>query len=191
MPRKMELPKNLLQHSIKDYTGRQFQYWIYEVDAKAKYNCHLFTLVCDSNDALNDYWEDLTENIAVNFQINLEKEIERWNIYLLFLLENEVLKEIKYKVEQDKYSCRKLVEDGLKRKEFSDVYIRQLIQDKIFAVRQFNSEKIIQFTSTRKSVETIIRATDNNIFSALEGFKSNNKIGGFYSKFKGPDNGNK
>jgi hypothetical protein len=189
MPHKMELPKNLLQNSKNDYAGRQFQYWIYEVDAKAKYTCHLFTLVCNDNDALDAYWEDLTENIAINFQINLDKEIERWNIYLLFLLENEVPKEIKYKIEQDKYSCRKLVEDDLKTREFSDIYIAQLIQDKIFSVREINSDSMKDPALISKSVESIIEVTDSKILLALDGFKSNKQIGIFYSKFKGLNNG--
>ncbi|MEO6546799.1 MAG: ABC-three component system middle component 1 [Ferruginibacter sp.] len=189
MLHKMELPKNLLQNSKKDYADRQFEYWIYELDAKTKYTCHLFTLVCKNIDALNDYWEDITENIAINFQITLDSDIERWNIYLLFLLENEVPKRIKYKIEQDKYSCRKLVEDGLKTKEFSPVYIEQLIQDKIFSVRQISNDKVIQYAPIGRSVETIIRAVDDKILSALKGFTSNKQIGTFYSKFKSPHNG--
>ena len=189
MLNKKELPQNLLLNAQKEYADRQIEYWTYDVEAKAPYSCHMFTIVCNNNTALSDCWEDLTENIAINFQIDLEREIERWNIYLLFLLENEVPKEIKYKVEQDKYCCRKLVEDCLKTKEFSDVYIRQLIQDKIFSVRQINSEKMIGSTSVSKSIETIIRATDDKILPALDGFKSNKQIGAFYSKFKGSNNG--
>ncbi len=189
MLHRKELPKNLVLNAKKQYADRQLEYWTYEVDTQARYSCHLFTIVCNGNAALNDYWEDLTENIAINFQINLEREIERWNIYLIFLLENEVPKEIKYKVEQDKYCCRKLVEDCLKKNEFSEVYIQQLIQDKIFSVRQINNDKMIDPTSISKSIETIIRATDDKILSALEGFKSNKQIGPFYSKFKGNNNG--
>ncbi len=189
MPHKMELPQNLLQNSKNNYSEKQLEYWIFELDAKVPYSCHLFTIVCNDNATLSDCWEDLTENIAINFQINLEREIERWNIYLIFLLENEVPKEIKYKVEQDKYCCRKLVEDNLKTKEFSDVYIQQLIQDKIFSVRQINNDKLIESTSVSKSVETIIREADDKILQALDGFKSNKQIGAFYSKLKGPING--
>ena len=189
MLHKNELPQNLLRNSKKEYADRQLEYWTYDVDAKAPYSCHLFTIAYSDNSALSDYWEDLTENIAINFQINLEREIERWNIYLIFLLENEVPKEIKYKVEQDKYCCRKLVEDCLKTKEFSGDYIMQLIQDKIFSVRQVNNDRMIESTSVSKSAETIIQATDDKILPALEGFKSNKQIGAFYSKFKRHNNG--
>lgn len=182
---KNELPQNLFLNNHKDYANRQLQYWTYQVNAKAPYLCHLFTLVCNDNDALNDYWENLTENIAINFQIDIEKEIERWNIYVVFLLENEVPKEIKYKIEQDKYCCRKLVEDCLKTSDFPDAYITKLIQDKIFSVRQANNYKIKGTTSINQSVEKIIQTANDKILPALEGFKSNKQIGGFYKKFKG------
>lgn len=185
MLHKNVLPKNLFLNNQKDYENRQLEYWTYQVDAKAPYLCHLFTLVCNDNAALNDCWEDITENIAINFQIDIEKEIERWNIYLVFLLENEVPKEIKYKIEQDKYCCRKLVEDCLKINDFSDAYIGQVIQDKIFSVRQVNNNKIMETTSFNQSVEKIIQTADDKILPALEGFKSNNQIGAFYNKFKG------
>ena len=186
MLHKRELPQNLFLNAIKEYNWK-LEYWNYEVGANNPYFCHLFTVICNDRIALNDFWEDLTDNIAINFQINLEKEIERWNIYLIFLLENEVSKEVKYKIEQDKYCCRKLVEDRLKTKEFSEVYIKQLIQDKIFSLCK--TDKTTQPTSVNKSVKTIIRATDDKILSALEGFKSNKHIGAFYSKYKGTNNG--
>ena len=185
---KKEFIQNLLLNANKNYTDRQLEYWTYEVDAKAPYSCHLFTMVCNDNAILNDYWEDLTENIAVNFQINLEREIDRWNIYLIFLLENEVPKEIKYKIEQDKYCCRKLVEDNLKTNEFNEALIKQLIQDKIFAVRHIHNESVVNSPSIEKNVETIIKLTDDKILPALEGFKSNKQIGPFYLKFKGAHN---
>ncbi|WP_217607184.1 ABC-three component system middle component 1 [Chitinophaga sp. GbtcB8] len=189
MLHKKEFPQNFLLNAKNEYADRQFEYWTYEVDARAPYSCHLFTIVCNGNAALSDCWEDLTENIAINFQINLEREIERWNIYLLFLLENEVPKEIKYKVEQDKYCCRKLVEDNLKTSEFSEAYISQLIQDKIFSVRQINSDKTMEGLSISRSVETIIQAANGNILPALKDFKSNKHISPFYLKFKGLNNG--
>lgn len=185
MLHKKELPHNLLLNAKQKYSDTQLEYWTYEVSAKVHYSCHLFTIVCNDNDALSDYWEDITENIAINFQIDIEKEIERWNIYVVFLLENEVPKEIKYKIEQDKYCCRKLVEDCLKTSDFPDAYITQLIEDKIFSVRQNNKNKIMETTSINESVEKIIQTTDDKILPALEGFKSNKQISGFYKKFKG------
>lgn len=185
---KQETLQNLLLNSNKDYTEKQLNYWTYQVDAKAPYLCHLFTLACNDNAILSEYWEDLTENIAINFQINLEKEIDRWNIYLIFLLENEVPKEIKYKVEQDKYCCRKLVEDSLKTTEFNDAFIERLIHDKIFSVRHINTGSVANSASADESVESIIKSTDDKILPALAGFKSNKLIGPFYSKFKGTHN---
>ncbi|HAF30875.1 MAG TPA: hypothetical protein DCG75_17695 [Bacteroidales bacterium] len=188
MLHKRDLPQNLLLNSMKDYTERQLEYWIYEVDAKAPYTCHLFTLVCNDNEILNDIWEDLTENIAINFQINLEKEIERWNIYLIFLLENEVPKEIKYKVEQDKYCCRKLVEDNLKKTNFSDDVISGLIKEKIFSIHMETNKASANVPTVDKKIEAIIKEADGNILTALKGFRSNQQIAPFYSKFKGNDN---
>lgn len=185
MLHKKELPHNLLLNAKQKYSDTQLEYWTYEVTAKASYFCHLFTIVCNDNKVLSDYWEDITENIAINFQIDIEKEIERWNIYLVFLLENEVPKEIKYKIEQDKYCCRKLVEDCLKTKNFPDAYVEQLIHDKIFSVRQGNTNKITEVTSVSQSVEKIIQTADEKILPALDGFKSNKQIGEFYKKFKG------
>jgi len=187
MLRNLELPENLLQDAKKDYAERQLEYWAYVIDAEVPYTCHLFTLACSTNDALKDYWEDLTENIAINFQTNLEKEIERWNIYLLFLLENEVPKEIKYKIEQDKYCCRKLVEDNLKTFDFSEDYISQLIREKVFSIYTTTKEAASSVHTIDKNIITIIKKADTNILAALKGFKSNKQITPFYSKYKGYD----
>ncbi len=188
MLHKRDLPQNLLLTAKKDYTDRQLEYWIYDMDAKTPYSCHLFTIVCNDYLVLNDIWEDLTENIAINFQINLQEEIERWNIYLLFLLENEVPKEIKYKVEQDKYSCRKLVEDNLKKTIFSEDDISRLIREKIFTVHAETKKASESVPAVDKKIETIIKEADGNILKALKGFKSNQQIASFYSKFKGNEN---
>jgi hypothetical protein len=181
---KSELPKDLLQNSKKEYVGKQLDYWTYKVPTRVPYNCHLFTLVCLESKELDECWEDLTENIAVNFQINLNSEVERWNIYLLLLFEKEVSKEIKYKIEQDKYCCRKLVEDNLKTSDFSEKYVSRLIEEKIFSLHMETSKIDVPTTLVEKTIEAIIEESNHNILQALAEFKNNNQIGPFYKKFK-------
>ena len=58
---------------------------------------------------LTNQWKAITEFIAVYFQSSLRNEFSVWNIYLFFILEQEIKDDIKYIIENDTFSSRKII----------------------------------------------------------------------------------
>lgn len=54
------------------------------------------------------YWENINENIAVLSQRYLHGEAAPWNVYLLISTPEDLLKDVKYKIENDRYASRKI-----------------------------------------------------------------------------------
>lgn len=76
----------------------------------------VFSFIIESEDLLNRNWESITSTIASYYQSKFEeegKEFERWNIYIFFIIKEEVSTQLKYKIENDKFSSRKIVQDKM------------------------------------------------------------------------------
>ncbi|SFN16380.1 hypothetical protein SAMN05421738_107149 [Algoriella xinjiangensis] len=58
---------------------------------------------------LTNKWKAITEFIAVHFQSLLRNEFSIWNIYLFFILEQEIKDDLKYIIENDTFSSRKII----------------------------------------------------------------------------------
>lgn len=69
----------------------------------------IFFVKVPNTDILTKKWKAISEFIAVYFQSKLTSEFSLWNLYLMFISESEVNIEIKYQIENDTFSSRKLV----------------------------------------------------------------------------------
>lgn len=58
---------------------------------------------------LTNRWKAITEFIAIHFQSSLNNEFSVWNIYLFFILEQEIKDDLKYIIENDTFSSRKII----------------------------------------------------------------------------------
>ncbi|MEF7658506.1 ABC-three component system middle component 1 [Bacillus thuringiensis] len=125
------------------------------IKSEKLYNVYIFTMILDSQDELMNTWEDISSDIAFYFQGGLESEIEIWNIYVLFLVQGSVDGKIRYFVEQNKYSSRKLVIEGVTR-PITGEDIESIINEKLFYVR------IPSVSSMDDSAETISNTLENN-----------------------------
>jgi hypothetical protein len=123
---------------VKSVSGWSKQYENFEL--------HVFSAVFETDEILNKFWQPLNDRIAVSFQPKLEKEIEAWNIYLIFLIKNPVSKKVKYKIEQDKFSCRKLVFDNFNEEEWGKL---NEIED---AIPLFISERLFDIKLVKSSI---------------------------------------
>jgi len=64
-------------------------------------------------------WENISKEIALKYQSKLETVYEKWNLYIIFISSDKAPKELKNKIENDKFSSRKIVEDSYD-KEFNN-----------------------------------------------------------------------
>jgi len=70
---------------------------------------YVFFLRFDTRDHLAAHWDTIAHYIAFNFQSALESEFEIWNLYVFYQVVAPVDKALKYKIENDTVSSRKIV----------------------------------------------------------------------------------
>ncbi len=68
-----------------------------------------FFIYIKNDEILSTKWKAITEFIAIHFQSSLKDEFSLWNIYLFFIMENEVNDDLKYIIENDTFSSRKII----------------------------------------------------------------------------------
>jgi hypothetical protein len=69
----------------------------------------IFFINIEDEIKLTNQWKAITEFIAVHFQSSLRNEFSVWNIYLFFILEHEIKNDLKYIIENDTFSSRKII----------------------------------------------------------------------------------
>lgn len=116
---------------------------------------HVFCFKCENDSLLNEKWEDITSYLACNFQTGFETEFEKWNFYLLFFLENTCPVDLKYEIENDKFSSRKLVLDNYPSKSRD---YKTIIKNKIFDLDiDLSKEKILTDTKNIENKSEVIK----------------------------------
>lgn len=75
---------------------------------KKEYVLNIICCAFDNEKDLNDYWKVIVDNVAFHVQSKLENIIELYNVYIIFFVE-EINEQLVYKIEQDKYSARKII----------------------------------------------------------------------------------
>lgn len=135
----------------------------------------VFSFIFDSENMLSQNWESITGTIASYYQSKIEdkgRDFECWNIYILFIVKEEISTQLKYKIENDKFSSRKIVQDKMSNSINADL-ISQLIWEHIVNSDLDISEpaEIIESTSIDSTY-----STNSKIYQLIE--NSNLKISG-------------
>lgn len=63
----------------------------------------------ETENSLCQEWAEIRNFIAYKFQATVDDEFCKWNIYLFFILPAAISIDIKYKIENDTFSSRKVV----------------------------------------------------------------------------------
>jgi hypothetical protein len=63
----------------------------------------------NSLDALKTHWKDFNSHIATEYITLIKDEYSRWNFYIFYFSDVEVPKSVKYEIENNKFSSRKIV----------------------------------------------------------------------------------
>lgn len=126
------------------------------------YSLYIFSIQMKDQVELLKIHQELRDYIAIYFQSQLlEKDIERWNIYQFFFIEKKVDHITKQKIEQDKFSTRKIVHDS-QQKELSDDVIKNLINKELF---DFKFEKRI---INKDSIESFLNKEHSSVLTLID-----------------------
>jgi hypothetical protein len=107
----------------------QLNCWEKPID---EYKIFIFSIQIAKESDLIGTSNKLRDFIAIYFQSQvLEKMVEKWNVYQVIIVSEEVSTQVKQKVEQDKFATRKIVFSGFS-KDLTDVEVSNLISNDIF-----------------------------------------------------------
>ena len=153
------------KQGIENLNSEDNQEWIKKVTCWVKseqgYNIYIFQVIVNDEIELEQCYETIAASIATEFQINLEKTIEKWNIYLVFECLNQISEELKGKIEQDKYSSRKMVWDSLKEYEIGS---KGYIEERLLYLRIDSKE---MKSSNGSSLLDKIKDVDVNLYETI------------------------
>ena len=79
----------------------------------------------------------------MKYQPKLESVYEKWNLYIIYVTNDKTSKELKNKIENDKFSSRKIVEDNFSQK-FNEQEANKLI---IIHITNSDLKEIVDKTS--------------------------------------------
>lgn len=63
----------------------------------------------NSLEAIQKHWKDFNSHISTEYITLIKDEYSRWNFYIFYLSDVEVPKSLKYEIENNKFSSRKIV----------------------------------------------------------------------------------
>jgi len=156
---------DLLKAKDPSIEFEKLQCWI---KPEADYNIYIFTVQLKGENELKNLKDDLRDYLAIYFQSQtLEKDVERWNIYQVFFVEESVGKDIKLQIEQDKFATRKLVFDNV-GKDLADEEIERKLNTTIFHFELSSSIK------TNEKLEDALGKEDLELYYNIE--KADGKI---------------
>lgn len=80
-----------------------------------------FVAKLKNSSALHKDWSNIVSLIAAEYQSRLENEFSVWNIYLAFICTEIIDMNLKYEIENDKFSMRKIVADGIQLDNINEI----------------------------------------------------------------------
>lgn len=91
---------------------------VYHYRNEDNFRINIFFLEANS-DIINDNWKRFSNMVAANYQTSeymSNREFDKWNFYIIYISNDVVSKELKNKIENDKFSSRKIIEDAYNKK---------------------------------------------------------------------------
>lgn len=118
---------SIIEISNSDFENTNFN--IYHFINEDLFKINVFFVESINEKVLKENWELLSSMVAANYQ-NSEymggSEFDRWNFYIIYISKDKISKELKNRIENDKFSSRKIVEDSYD-KEFDNEEANRLI----------------------------------------------------------------
>lgn len=125
------------------------------------FRAFVFTVTCTTEKELSEKYVEVRDHIAVSFQSQtLTRDSERWNLYLFFFVNSSVSEVVRQKIEQDKFSSRKVVCDQVT--DVDDELIRSIVDQKIFGLEIGSSNHRVAFPLSE------LRSKYHRVFSVID-----------------------
>ncbi|RBW68218.1 ABC-three component system middle component 1 [Bacillus taeanensis] len=140
------------------------------------YKIHIFTIVCKDQEELEKVWERVSSDIALYFQSNLEIDIEIWNIYILFIVREQVNNEYRYFLEQNKFSSRKLIVDKI-ADSLSEKDIEKIVFEKLFYLKLEKDKR----DKNEESIHAFLREKHKEVYRIITEY--NDKPSDLFNKY--------
>lgn len=155
---------------------------IYELDdiQVIETNNIMSVFVKTNNSNLESNWKKINSALSELINEYLDSSFKKWNVYIIYVVTDLVSKELKYKIENNTFFARKIVEDKYIL-ELTDENIEKLISEHImFNDLKINSTQPQQQTYSSvseiyqklKDVDTINQTQINEMLKSLEGVES-------------------
>jgi hypothetical protein len=123
MEKYLEHSKEVVNQLKEKYRTCDFQFRL----VQSNVNISVFFILTNSSILSEEsLWENMSKEIALKYQSKLETVYEKWNLYIIYITSDVTPKELKNKIESDKFSSRKIVEDAY-NKEFNNKEANRLI----------------------------------------------------------------
>lgn len=102
--------KGVEKYSVKKELNLSL--WLCTVTKGEEKMLSCFTVKFKRAEELDHYWEEIVAEIAINYVNEQTDTFSIWNCYCVFLCPKKVPKELKYKIENNKFAMRKIVIDS-------------------------------------------------------------------------------
>lgn len=121
----------------------------------------------DLND-LEKYWKEFNSFITAEYLIKLKNDFSKWNSYVFYITESTVEKPLKYEIENNKFSTRKIVIESVDQ-AVDDNTIKSILSEHIsndnieFNVENQNIESFSKNEIINEALESISFSKSNEI----------------------------
>ncbi|MCK0125840.1 hypothetical protein MWU76_15725 [Gelidibacter sp. F2691] len=115
--------ENILKELSETYKNLIFKFLIENININISV---LFVYGSSQDIEKNDIWEKISQVVALKYQSKITDVVDKWNIYIIFICQDIASKELKNKIENNRFSNRKIVEDNFLG-EFNDLNAKALI----------------------------------------------------------------
>ncbi|SFO75655.1 hypothetical protein SAMN05428949_6501 [Chitinophaga sp. YR627] len=72
-------------------------------------SAHAFSVTLDNVSTLGEIWQNISNFIAMHFQTKISDNFGKYNFYLFYIVLGNISNELKYKIENNTFSSRKII----------------------------------------------------------------------------------
>lgn len=129
---------------------------------------YVFFIKFNSEERLKSEWREFNSFITAEFISTIEDDFSKWNTYVFYLSDTPISKSLKYEIENNKFSTRKIVIDN-ESSDFNDDLFEKIISDHIVNDIEIVAEPTNDLSFIKnKMIERALAGDDTDILKKLE-----------------------